>query len=194
MDFAFTQDQETLRGHLKDLLDEVCTPEYAARCDDEATPPREAYNALAKNGWFGLIIPQEYGGTGGSAIDLAILLEEAGRHFEELAMWLFRTLTYGGYAVMLHGTKQQKEFFLPKVLKGELSLCFGLTDLFMNAEAVALEHDLKRPVFMTFHGGVSAGVGVMAVASSWLAINLGTGSVAAVAASVSRNPISSCAR
>ena len=100
MDFAFTQDQETLRGHLKDLLDEVCTPEYAARCDDQATPPREAYNALAKNGWFGLIIPQEYGGTGGSAIDLAILLEEAGKHFAELAMWLFRTLTYGGYAVM----------------------------------------------------------------------------------------------
>ena len=138
MDFAFTQDQETLRGHLKDLLDEVCTPEYAARCDDQATPPREAYNALANNGWFGLIIPQEYGGTGGSAIDLAILLEEAGRHFEELAMWLFRTLTYGGYAVMLHGTKQQKEFFLPKVLKGELSLCFGLTEPNSGSDASAL--------------------------------------------------------
>ena len=47
MDFAFTQDQETLRGHLKDLLDEVCTPEYAARCDDQATPPREALPAAA---------------------------------------------------------------------------------------------------------------------------------------------------
>jgi len=138
MDFAFTQDQETLRGHLKDLLDSVCTPEYAARCDDEATPPREAYDALAKQGWFGLIIPQEYGGSGGSAIDLAILLEEAGKHFEELAMWLFRTLTYGGYAVMLHGTKEQKDFFLPKVMKGELSLCFGLTEPNSGSDASAL--------------------------------------------------------
>ena len=63
-----------------------------------------------------------------------------------------------------------------------MGLCFGLTDLFMNAEAVALEHDLRRPVFMTFHGGVSAGVGVMAVVASWLSTQWGTWAVAAVAA------------
>jgi len=65
-----------------------------------------------------------------------------------------------------------------------MGLCFGLTDLFMNAEAVALEHDLKRPIFMTFHGGVSAGVGVMAVAASWLSTQWGTWAVAAVAAAM----------
>jgi MFS family permease len=63
-----------------------------------------------------------------------------------------------------------------------MGLCFGLTDLFMNAEAVALEHDLKRPIFMTFHGGVSAGVGVMAVVASWLSTQWGTWAVAMVAA------------
>ena len=97
MDYSFTPEQETLRSHLTELLDAVCPPEYAERCDEEARLPREAYEALAKHGWFGLILPAEYGGSGGSAIDLAILLEEAGRHFEELAVWLFRTLTYGGY-------------------------------------------------------------------------------------------------
>ena len=74
------------------MLAEVCPPEYAQRCDSEARPPREAYEALAKHGWFGLILPAEYGGAGASAIELAILLEEAGRHFEELGMWVFRTL------------------------------------------------------------------------------------------------------
>lgn len=62
-----------------------------------------------------------------------------------------------------------------------MGFCFGLTDLFMNAEAVALEHDLRRPVFMTFHGGVSAGVGIMAVAASWLSTQWGTWVVALVA-------------
>jgi alkylation response protein AidB-like acyl-CoA dehydrogenase len=75
MDFSFTPDQETLRHHVKELLDDVC-------------PPREPYQALSKHGWFGMILPPEYGGTGDSAIDLAILLEETGKHFEELAMWL----------------------------------------------------------------------------------------------------------
>jgi acyl-CoA dehydrogenase len=138
MDFSFTPDQETLRSHLNELLDEVCPPEYAESCDNEARPPREAYQALAKHGWFGLILPVEHGGTGGSAIDLAILLEEAGRHFEELAMWLFRTLTYGGYAVMKHGTREQREAMLPKVVRGELSFCFGLTEPHSGSDAAAL--------------------------------------------------------
>lgn len=138
MDFSFTSEQETLRAHLQELLDEVCPPEYAERCDREARPPREAYDALARHGWFGLIFPVEYGGTGGSAIELAILLEEAGRHFEELAMWLFRTLTYGGYAVMLHGSREQKAALLPKVVRGELSFCFGLTEPQSGSDAAAL--------------------------------------------------------
>src|SRR3990170_4763060 len=138
MDYSFTPDQETLRGHLTELLDEVCPPEYAERCDNDATPPREAFEALAKHGWFGLILPVEYGGTGGSAIDLAILLEETGRHFEELAMWLFRTLTYGSYAVMTHGTREQKADLLPKLVRGELSFCFALTEPHSGSDAAAL--------------------------------------------------------
>ena len=119
MDFSFTPDQDLLRAHIRELLGEVCPPSYAERCDEEARPPREAYEALAKHGWFGLVLPDEHGGSGGSAIELAILLEEAGYHFEELAMWLFRTLTYGGYAVLQHGTSEQKATLLPKVLRGE---------------------------------------------------------------------------
>ena len=65
-------------------------------------------------------------------------------------------------------------FFMAIPLMG---ICFGLTDLFMNAEAVALEHDLRRPVFMAFHGAVSAGVGVMSVAASFLSTAAGTWSV-----------------
>jgi alkylation response protein AidB-like acyl-CoA dehydrogenase len=138
MDFSFSQEQETLRGHVKELLDGVCPPDYAERCDNEARPPREAYQALAQHGWFGLAIPAEYGGSGGSAIDLAILLEETGRHFEELAMWLFRTLTYGGYAVLRDGSAAQKRDLLPKVVRGELSFCFGLTEPASGSDAAAL--------------------------------------------------------
>lgn len=138
MDFSFTQDQETLRRHVCELLDEVCPPEYAQKCDEEAKPPREAYNALAKHGWFGLSLPTEYGGMGGSAVDLAILLEEAGRHFEELGIWVFRTLTYGGYALIQHGTKEQKVRLLPKVLSGEAAFCLGLTEPNSGSDAASL--------------------------------------------------------
>jgi acyl-CoA dehydrogenase len=138
VDFAFTQEQDSLREHVRDLLDEVCPPEYAERCDNEGRPPREAYEALAKHGWFGIIVPPEYGGTGGSTIDLAIMLEEIGRHFEELGMWVFRTLTYGGYAVAAHGTAEQKASLLPRVARGELSFCFGLTEPQAGSDAASI--------------------------------------------------------
>ena len=138
MDFSFTPEQESLRGHVQELLRAVCPPEYAERCDREARPPREAYEALARHGWLGLTIPAEYGGSGGSAIDLAILLEEAGRHFEELGIWVFRTLTYGGYALLQHGTPGQRRALLPRVARGELSFCLGLTEPQAGSDAAAL--------------------------------------------------------
>jgi len=138
MDFSFTPEQETLRTHLQELLRRICPPEYAERCDREARPPREAYEALAKHGWFGLILPAEFGGSGASPVELAILLEETGRHFEELGMWVFRTLTYGGYAVMRDGTPEQKQALLPKVARGELSFCLGLTEPQAGSDAAAL--------------------------------------------------------
>jgi len=138
MDFSFTPDQEELRHHIKQLLDEVCPPDYAKHCDEKGHPPREAFDALAKHGWFGLILPAEYGGTGGSAIDLAIVLEEIGRYYEELSMLYFRTLCYGGYAIMQQGSKEQKEALLPKILRGEISFCFGLSEPHSGSDAAAL--------------------------------------------------------
>jgi alkylation response protein AidB-like acyl-CoA dehydrogenase len=138
MDFSFTQEQEELRAHARELLVATCPPDYIDRCDRERQPPREAYDTVARQGWLGLIVPEEYGGAGGSAIDVAILLEEAGRQYEELAMWMFRTMTYGGYAVATHGTEEQKQRILPKVAGGELSVCFGLTEPDSGSDAAAL--------------------------------------------------------
>jgi len=138
MDFSFSPEQETLRTHLQELLRRICPPDYAERCDREARPPREAYEALAKHGWFGLVLPAEFGGSSASPVELAILLEETGRHFEELGMWVFRTLTYGGYAVMRDGTPEQKKSLLPKVARGELSFCLGLTEPQSGSDAAAL--------------------------------------------------------
>ena len=139
MNFEFTADQLAIRNHVSDLLKKVCPPEYAAKCDEDQTPPREAFDALAKNGWLGIIGPEEYGGAGGGATELAILLNEIGYHFEELGMWVFRNLSYGCFAVLEHGTKEQIEKIVPGVIRGELSFCFGLTEPDSGSDASALK-------------------------------------------------------
>ena len=138
MNFGITSEQESMIGHVRALLDDVCSMEYAAKCDETKTPPREAFNALARNGWLGLIAPEEYGGAGGTPTDLALLLEETGNHFEELGLWLFRNFTFGCYAVLKHGTEEQKRRIVPGTVKGELTFAFGLTEPDSGSDAAAL--------------------------------------------------------
>jgi alkylation response protein AidB-like acyl-CoA dehydrogenase len=89
-------------------------------------------------------LPSEYGGAGATPVELAIMLEEIGRHFEELGMWVFRTLTYGGYAVMKHGSREQKDTLLPRVARGELSFCFGLTEPNAGSDAASIATRAER--------------------------------------------------
>jgi len=138
MNFALSTDQENIQRHLTDLLTDICTPQYVQNCDEQQKPPREAFDALAKNGWLGLIAPESHGGAGGSATDLAVMLDVLGYHFEELGLWVFRNLTYGCYAVMKHGTQEQIDYLVPKVITGEMSFCFGLTEPDSGSDASAL--------------------------------------------------------
>jgi len=144
VEFGFTEEQEILRAQVRKLLEGVCPPEYAETCDKEGRPPREAYQAMADNGWLGMILPEEYGGAGGSPVDLAIVLEEAGRAYEELGIWMFRSMVWGGYAVLTHGTDAQKADIPPKMASGEYSFCFGLSEPESGSDAASLKTSAKR--------------------------------------------------
>lgn len=85
-------------------------------------------------------------------------------------------------ALMAYLTAQSPLWFFIAI--PVMGICFGLTDLFMNAEAVALEHELGRPVFMAFHGALSATVGGVALAASFLSTAIGTWSVGVAVAAL----------
>lgn len=63
-----------------------------------------------------------------------------------------------------------------------MGLAFGLTDIFMNAEATAIEHDMQRPVFTAFHACVSLGVTSVAIAASFMSTMIGTWATGLLAA------------
>jgi alkylation response protein AidB-like acyl-CoA dehydrogenase len=138
MNFGNTSDQELMLQSVRSLLDDVCSMDYAAKCDINHTPPREAFNAMAQNGWLGLIAPESVGGSGGSPTDLALVLEETGHHFEELGLWLFRSFTYGCYAILQHGTDEQKQRIVPGAANGKLSFAFALSEPDSGSDAASL--------------------------------------------------------
>ncbi len=92
------------------------------------------------------------------------------------------------FAVLLFAylTAQSPLWFYVAIIP--LGLAFGLTDVFMNAEASAIEHDLRRPVFTAFHAGVSIGVAVIAVVASFLSTMAGTWATGLLMACFSPSP------
>ena len=138
MNFGNTSDQELMLQSVRSLLDDVCSMDYAAKCDINHTPPREAFDAMAQNGWLGLIAPESFGGSGGSPTDLALVLEETGHHFEELGLWLFRSFTYGCYAILQHGTDEQKQRIVAGAANGKLSFAFALSEPDSGSDAASL--------------------------------------------------------
>lgn len=143
MDLEFTDEQEMFRQSVRELFTREFGRDYVRDCDRDKRPPTEAFQALGELGYLGINIPEAYGGGGAGAVDVAILLEESGRGFLDLALWVFRVVSHGGHAVNAHGTQEQRERYLPRIANGELSVCFALTEPESGSDAAALETAAK---------------------------------------------------
>ena len=139
MDHEFTPEQELFRNTVRDFCSREVSRDYVRECDRERKPPREIYDMLAEQGWLGINIPEEFGGAGGGAVEVAILLEELGRAFLDLSFWVFRTVTWGGLAIGRDGTEKQKTELLPKIVSGDLTVCFSLTEPDAGSDAASIQ-------------------------------------------------------
>lgn len=138
MDVEFTPEQELFRTTVRQFCDAEVSREYVRECDRDKRPPTELYHKLGEQGWLGINVPEEYGGGGGGAMEVAILLEELGRVFLDLSFWVFRAVTWGGLTISQFGTEEQKRTLLPKVSTGELSVCFSLTEPAAGSDAASI--------------------------------------------------------
>src|SRR6202007_3217337 len=86
MDFAFTEEQNMLRESVRKLVAKHAPPEYVRQHDRERTYPEELFQACAAAGLLALPFPEEYGGAGGSVLDMVIVAEEIARISADLVM------------------------------------------------------------------------------------------------------------
>ncbi len=138
MDHEFTPEQDLFRSTVREFCEKEVSREYVRECDRERRPPRELYDKLGEQGWLGINIPEEYGGSGAGAVEVAILLEELGRVFLDLSFWVFRAVTWGGLAIGRGGSEELKRELLPEVASGELTVCFSLTEPDAGSDAAAI--------------------------------------------------------
>jgi alkylation response protein AidB-like acyl-CoA dehydrogenase len=138
MQIGYTAEQETLRQELRDYYARLLTPEVEAElAEANGVGPvvRRVVHQMAADGWLGIGWPTEYGGQGRSAIEQFIFFDESMRAGAPVPMLTINTV---GPTIMNFGTAEQKDFFLPKILAGELHFCIGYTEANAGTDLASL--------------------------------------------------------
>jgi alkylation response protein AidB-like acyl-CoA dehydrogenase len=127
MNLDFSEEQRMLRKSAKDFFTRE-SPELLIRDmrKHETGHDVELWGKMADLGWLGVVIPEEYGGTGGTFMDLTILLEVMGEAC--LSGPFFSTVVLGANAILLAGTEEQKKNLLPEISEGRKVFCLALSD------------------------------------------------------------------
>ncbi len=128
MEIGYTEEQQKLRTELREYYANLLTPEVEeqlARSHGIGPDMRRVVKQMATDGWLGIGWPTEYGGQGRSAIEQYIFFDESMRAGAPVPMLTINTV---GPTIMQFGSDEQKAFFLPKILAGDIHFCIGYTE------------------------------------------------------------------
>jgi glutaryl-CoA dehydrogenase len=127
LDNVFTPEQKLIRDSVRQLMTAEALPLLTAAYD-QAHFPAELIPKIAKLGVLGMRLPEEYGGIDADAISYGLVCQELERADSGLRSFMSVQSALCIYPIFRFGSAEQKQKFLPKMAKGELIGCFGLTE------------------------------------------------------------------
>ncbi len=128
MDFALTEQQQLIKQEVRHLARKF-GPEYWREKDRTGDYPAEFFREFAQQGWLGIALPAEYGGSGLGITEACILLEEitaSGAGTTGAAPIHFSIFT--PLPIVRHGSEEQKRKYLPLIAQGKIQLAFAITE------------------------------------------------------------------
>ena len=138
MNLALSEEQEMLKKMAHDFLTDKLPKKVVKEIEEsDLGYSPELWKEMAGLGWMGLALPEKYGGSGMSFLDLAVLLEEMGSAC--LPGPYFSTVVLGGLAIADIGREEQKQEYFPKIASGEMFFTLALTEPSAQYNADAIE-------------------------------------------------------
>ncbi len=144
MDYSFTKKQEELREKTAAFVAREIPREVARKVDETGEFPHELMRKLADEGFWKINVPTKYGGDGGNVIDLMIFFQEISRALPVLSWTAGDVLLYGNNILKVNGNEEQREKYLPGLMKGDLLFCFALTEPDAGSDAANIAMSAKQ--------------------------------------------------
>ncbi len=128
MSFSFTPDQLAIKDAVDKLMERF-PDDYWMECDQAHEFPWAFYNAFAEAGFLGIAIPEEYGGAGLGLTEGALALASISGNGGALnGCTSVHVSLFGMTPVIKYGSEEMKRKYLPALVKGDLHVCFGVTE------------------------------------------------------------------
>ena len=127
MNFDLTQEQQEIWRWAKDFADKEIMPKVEEN-DRKAQFDWDLYKKIAEQGFFGAVLPEQYGGQAVDYISYALMTEEIARACSSTRTLFSVQISLVELPILKWGTPEQKEKYLPKLATGEMIGCFGLTE------------------------------------------------------------------
>ena len=135
-DLFFSDEHLMLRDMVREFAANEVAP-VAAELDHEAIFPSEIIEKMAELGLMGIPIPEEYGGTGMDFVAYITAVYELGKVCASTAITMAAHTSLGTTPILLAGTEEQKQKYLPRLASGEMIGAFGLTEPEAGSDAGA---------------------------------------------------------
>jgi alkylation response protein AidB-like acyl-CoA dehydrogenase len=148
MHFDFTQDAKDLAAGAREYLAGESTAAHVrAVWDADGARDPKRWRQLAETGFVGVAIPEAHGGLGMGDVELALLLEEAGR--ANLPEPLLETAAVAAPTIAAHGTPEQQQEWLPRIAAGDAIVAVRL-----GTEPVAVDADVAAALLVEVDGAL----------------------------------------
>lgn len=136
MDYLLTEEQIMIRDIARQIAREKIRP-VAAEYDTEGKFPWDIVKILADSDLCGIYIEEKYGGTGGGVMELVLATEELSKACGGISLAVAAT-ALGTFPIILFGTEEQKQKYLPDIAKGKKLAAFALTEAGAGSDAAAI--------------------------------------------------------
>ena len=128
MDFSLTAEQQAIC----DEVQKACSPfddDYWLEHDKTGEFPADFHRAMAAGGWLGIAMPEEYGGAGLGATEAALMMHAVANSSGAMsAASAIHINIFGPHPIVVFGSAEQKQRWLPGLIKGTTQACFGVTE------------------------------------------------------------------
>ena len=137
MNYFLSEEQQMIVDVARQITDEKIIPQRV-ELDEKEQFPTEILQSIAQADLFGLYVPEEYGGFGGGTFDMVLALEEFARGCVGVAT-SFAASALGAYPILISGSKELKQKYMPIIASGEKWAAFGLTEANAGSDASGIQ-------------------------------------------------------